>query len=95
MGKLATTAGPLVRIIGGFMELSPLEMTVMNAQVRLLVDWKGLVAMGWPYSRVHTWRMMRAGEFAQACKLGKHRNSHPVWRLHDVIEWFRTYGLDL
>jgi hypothetical protein len=25
----------------------------------LFVDWKSLKRMGWPYSRVHTWRMMK------------------------------------
>ncbi|WP_375414568.1 helix-turn-helix transcriptional regulator [uncultured Bradyrhizobium sp.] len=43
-----------------------------------VVDWKGLKALGIPYSRAHIWRMMAAGDFPQAFKLGKHRNSHPV-----------------
>lgn len=49
--------------------------------------------MGWPYSRVHTWRMMKEGRFCQCTKLGKHRNSHPVWRLKDILHWFEIYGL--
>lgn len=28
---------------------------------RLLVDWKALKQMGWPYSRAHTWRLMAPG----------------------------------
>lgn len=62
-------------------------------QVRLLVDWKSLKAMGWPYSRVHTWRMMGGGSFPRASKLGKHRNSHPVWKLTDVLKALETFGI--
>jgi predicted DNA-binding transcriptional regulator AlpA len=62
-------------------------------QVRLLVDWKGLKALGWPYSRVHTWRLMSEGRFPRAHKLGRHRNSHPVWKLTDILKAFETYGL--
>ena len=28
---------------------------------RLLVDWKTLKKMGWPYDRAHTWRLMSPG----------------------------------
>lgn len=63
-------------------------------QVRMLVDWKSLKAMGWPYSRVHTWRLMKDGSFPRAFKLGKFRNSHPVWKLSDIYKAFETYGLD-
>lgn len=59
----------------------------------LLADWKTLKLLGWPYSRVHTWRMMKSGEFPQAQKLGKHRNSHPVWRMRDILKAFEVYGL--
>ena len=55
----------------------------------LIVDWKGLKRMGWCYSRAHTWRLMfdpdyAADSFPKCRKLGKHRSSHPVWR---VQEW--------
>ena len=30
----------------------------MSCEKRLIVDWRGLKAMGWPYSKAHTWRMM-------------------------------------
>jgi hypothetical protein len=46
-----------------------------------VVDWKGLKAIGIPYCRAHIWREMKARRFPQAFKLGKHRNSHPVWWL--------------
>ena len=62
---------------------------------RMIVDWKGLKALGWPYSRAHTWRMMRDGRFCQNFKLGGHRNAHPVWRLRDVLQWLELYGLVL
>lgn len=60
---------------------------------RLLVDWKGLKQLGWPYCRAHTWRMMKAGSFPRCYKLGKDRNSHPVWWLADIMQHFRHHGL--
>lgn len=64
----------------------------------LIVDWKGLKRMGWPFSRAHTWRMMfdpvyRDSCFPQCRKLGKHRNSHPVWRVCDILAYFEAHGL--
>jgi len=52
-----------------------------------VVNWKGLKALGIPYSRAHVWRLMSAGEFPKAFKLGNHRNSPPVWWLKEVFEW--------
>jgi predicted DNA-binding transcriptional regulator AlpA len=60
---------------------------------RLIVDWKGLKRMGWPYSRAHTWRLMAAGEFPRSFKLGSHRSSHPVWRVKEVLAYFEAHGL--
>lgn len=68
----------------------------MTAQViQLLVDWKGLKKMGWPYSRQHTWRMMddERDPFPRSFKLGKHRNSHPVWYLRDVRAYLLAHGM--
>jgi len=64
----------------------------------LIVDWKGLRRMGWPYSRAHTWRMMFDPDYASnafpACrKLGKHRNAHPVWTVSGVLSYFEAHGL--
>ena len=64
----------------------------------LIVNWKGLRKMGWPYSRAHTWRMMydpdyAGNRFPPCRKLGKHRNSHPVWRVLDVLAFFEALGL--
>jgi predicted DNA-binding transcriptional regulator AlpA len=56
-----------------------------------VVDWKGLKQeFGWPYSRSHTWRLMDAGKFPRAFKLGEHRNSHPVWRRREVIDFLNN-----
>jgi predicted DNA-binding transcriptional regulator AlpA len=55
------------------------------------VDWRGLKALGVPYSRTHIWRMMAAGKFPQAFKLGKHRNSHPLWWLYEV-GWLKAHA---
>ena len=57
-----------------------------------VVDWKGLKAIGVPYSRAPIWRMMDAGDFPRAFKLGKHRNSHPVWWLTEIFEWLKAHA---
>ncbi len=89
----------------------------MSIHPSLIVDWKGLKAMGWPYSRAHTWRLMaptvkatkrfrgrhdpvateipNPDPFPRCFKLGRHRNSHPVWRVSDVLAHFETHGLRL
>ena len=66
----------------------------------LIVDWKGLKRMGWCYARAHTWRLMFDPDYADnafpAChKLGTHRNSHPVWRVSDVLAYFEARGLSV
>ena len=62
---------------------------------RLIVDWRSLKQMGWPYSRAQTWRLMIAGRFPRASKLGNHRNSHPVWSVKEVLEHFKAHGLKI
>ena len=59
---------------------------------QLVVDWKGLKKIGLPLSRVHVWRMMKAGTFPKAFKLGPHRNSHPVWWYSEVTDWLKTHA---
>jgi predicted DNA-binding transcriptional regulator AlpA len=66
----------------------------MNTK-RLIVDWKGLKELGWPYSRAHTWRMMAAGSFPQAFKLTNHPHSHPVWKVSDILAHLESRGLVL
>jgi hypothetical protein len=70
----------------------------MSIDKPLIVDWKSLKRMGWPYGRTHTWRMMFDPDYATnafpACrKLGKHVNSHPVWRVSEVLAFFEAHGL--
>jgi predicted DNA-binding transcriptional regulator AlpA len=55
-----------------------------------VVNWKGIKALGIPYSRAHIWREMRADRFPQCFKLGDHRNSPPVWWLSEVLEWLEN-----
>jgi hypothetical protein len=70
----------------------------MSIEKPLIVDWKGLKRMGWPYSRTQTGRMMFDPSYAErrfpACrKLGSHRNSHPVWLVSEVLAYFEAHGL--
>lgn len=64
----------------------------------LIVNWKGLKRLGWPYSRAQTWRMMFDPDYADnrfpPCrKLGTHHNSPPVWRMLDVLAYLEARGL--
>jgi predicted DNA-binding transcriptional regulator AlpA len=61
----------------------------------LLITWKQLKALGWPYSRVDTWRKMRAGKFPQCVKLYEDRNSHPVWPYADIIKFLKSRGINI
>jgi hypothetical protein len=54
----------------------------------MLVDWKRLKELGWPYCRPHTWRKIRAGSFAGPIKFGKHRGSRVAWRWRDIKGFF-------
>jgi predicted DNA-binding transcriptional regulator AlpA len=70
----------------------------MSIEKPLVVDWKGLKRLGWPYSRAHTWRMMFDPDYAvdpfpRARKLGKHRNAHVVWRVVEVLAYFEAHDL--
>jgi predicted DNA-binding transcriptional regulator AlpA len=57
-----------------------------------VVDWKGLKALGIPYSRAHISRLMDSGDFPRAFKLGRHRNSHPVWWLAEISGWLTAHA---
>ena len=64
----------------------------------LIVGWKDLRRMGWCISRAHTWRLMYDPDYAddpfpRCHKLGKYRNSHPVWRVREVLAYFESHGL--
>jgi predicted DNA-binding transcriptional regulator AlpA len=52
-----------------------------------VVNFKGIKALGIPYCRNHIMRLMKAGRFPRAFKLGEHRGSPLVWWLHEIIEW--------
>jgi predicted DNA-binding transcriptional regulator AlpA len=70
----------------------------MSIERPLVVDWKGLKRMGWPYSRTHTWRLMfdpdYAGDpFPRCRKLGKDRSAHVVWRVAEVLAYLEARGL--
>ena len=52
-----------------------------------VVDWKGLRALGIPYSRTHIWRLMRRGRFPQCFKLEDDPKARVVWWLSEVRSW--------
>ena len=51
---------------------------------RLLVDWKTLKKLGWPYSRAHTFRLIAAEKFPKPKKFGDHPGARVAWRWHEV-----------
>lgn len=51
---------------------------------RILVDWKTLKRMGFPYSRQHTYRLVAAGVFPAPLKFGKYTGARVAWRWKDV-----------
>ena len=63
-------------------------MTDNGDNERMLVDWKGLKRLGWPYSRAHTYRMIDAGRFPQPIKFGTQRGCRVAWRWRDVKPFF-------
>ncbi len=52
-----------------------------------VVNFKGLKALGLPYSRTHWFRLCASGDAPQFFKLGSHRNSPPVWWQWEIVEW--------
>jgi len=50
-----------------------------------LLTFNNLRERGWPYSKPHTWRLIRAGKFPAPKKLGFGPNSKNVWE-EDVYE---------
>jgi predicted DNA-binding transcriptional regulator AlpA len=57
---------------------------------RLLVDWKALKALGWPFSRTHTWRKIAAGTFPKPIKFGEHPKSRVAWQWKDIKEYLEA-----
>lgn len=79
---------------------------MMNRQ--LMVDWKGLKELGWPYSRAHTWRLMDGGwenakgewvaverRFPPCARIGNGPGARLVWPYQAVLEYFQQCGLTL
>ena len=58
----------------------------------VVVDWIGLKAMGWPFSRVETMQR-NDGRYPKFYKLGPHHNARVVWRVKDVLDYFESHGL--
>jgi hypothetical protein len=78
----------------------PIWSTAMSNVKPLIVGWRDLKLMGWPYSRTQTGRMMYDPDyvdarFPAARKLGSHRNSHPVWLVSEVLAYFEDHGLSV
>ena len=44
-----------------------------------LLTFDNLCERGWPYSKVHNWRLIRAGKFPAPKKLGFGSNGKNVW----------------
>ena len=61
----------------------------------LIVDWKGLKKVGWPFCRAETDRGEKDGRYPKSRKLGTHRNSRRVWRISDVLAYFEAHGLNV
>ncbi len=55
-----------------------------------VVNWRGVKALGIPYSRTHWFRLCASGEAPMFFKLRAHRNSPPVWWLHEIVEWLEA-----
>lgn len=52
-----------------------------------VVNYRGIKALGIPYSRTHIGRLIVSGDFPKPFKLGSHRNSPPVFWLKEITEW--------
>lgn len=64
-------------------EIPPLEL-------RKLVSFADLKAIGWPYCRVQTKRMISAGRFPRCLKLGPGNHGHIVWYLDEVVTYLEA-----
>jgi hypothetical protein len=59
----------------------------------LVVDWKKLRQMGWPFCRAETDRGEHDGRYPKSFKLGGHHNARRMWRVVDVLAYFEKHGL--
>jgi hypothetical protein len=51
----------------------------MDATPPIIVDWKGLKKLGWPYSRVQTWRLMEPEIHRVSGSKFKGTDKHKEW----------------
>jgi predicted DNA-binding transcriptional regulator AlpA len=59
--------------------------------MEIMVDWKGLKALGFPYCRAHTWRLEQAGLFPKRRRLNPDKpRSRVAWVLAEVRSWFES-----
>lgn len=58
---------------------------------REFVDWKMLKALGWPYSRQHTFRLIERRDFPQPYKFGKTDRARVFWKWAEVVEAIERY----
>ena len=63
----------------------------MNEPVMLA--WKDLKRLGWPYERTHTWRLIKAGQFPQPAKFFNQCKSKNLWRYEEVKAFLKSKGL--
>lgn len=55
------------------------------------VTWKQLKEdYGWPYTRQHTWRLIKLGRFPKPSKFGSHPHCRVAWRRIDLIAFFNS-----
>lgn len=61
---------------------------------RLLVDFKALKALGYPLSKTHTMRLIKAGRFPKPIKFSEHRNGRLAWYWKDIKEFLEACSAD-
>ena len=65
----------------------------MTHQEQVLVDWKGLKAMGIPYCRAHIYRLIDDGSFPEPIKLGAGLGGRIAWLYSDITNWLEARRL--
>ena len=65
----------------------------MTHQEQVLVDWRGLRAMGIPYCRAHIYRLIEEGRFPEPIKLGTGVGGRVAWYHSDVLNWIEACRL--
>jgi predicted DNA-binding transcriptional regulator AlpA len=56
-----------------------------------VVDWQGLKReFGIPETRSTIWRWMKAGKFPRIINPKKSRNTHPLWRRREIVDYLKS-----